>query len=261
MRRKKLHALVICQLKTVKTAREKAFLESFLQKLCILEVHGLSPVADVAELRNKYQRIAAEIIKKALGLVINLTDEFVGVRERRAAADKLSLGVQLFARLYDALAAQKSRLMDDFIGERVPVLNDDFGRGSQADSARLLESALGFDIEVTQVGDFVAPEFRADRIVSVGHKEVENAAAKRELAAALNSVEPLVAEKCQRAHRAVEVEGLALPHRKDDIREEVLRNGELARRVKAGNHNVALLLDQLEKNLEPQMLVLVGAAL
>ena len=68
--------------------------------------------------------------------------------------------------------------MYDFIGECVPVLNNYFGRRRQADSARLLESALGFYVEIAQVGDFVAPEFRADGIVGVGHEEVENASAK-----------------------------------------------------------------------------------
>ena len=151
--------------------------------------------------------------------------------------------------------------MDDLVGKGVSVLDDDLRRGRQADFARLLKAPLSFNVKIVEVGDLVAPELRADRIFRIGHEEVEDAAAQRELTAALHRIEPLVAEQRQGTHGAVEVERLALPQRENGIRKHVLRNRELARRVDAGDHNVAFLLHDFEQHLEPRVLILARGAL
>ena len=78
---------VKCERKAVKTSAQNAVLKALLESLAVLKIHCFSSVADVAELGGKEQRVTAEIVEKAFGFVVNLTDKLVCVCNLCAASD------------------------------------------------------------------------------------------------------------------------------------------------------------------------------
>ena len=189
------------QRKTVEALGEHAVLQRLLELLAVLVVRRLAAVAHIIEFRHEQQAVAGDVVEQALGLVIYLINEFVGVGEDSAAAQPLRLLVEPFARLGGSLAAQKPRLTDDLICQRLTVADNDFRGGRQVNVFRPFEPPLRLQIEVAEVAYLVAPKLRAHGVVAVGHEKVENAAAQRELSAAVHRVKALVAEERQRAHR------------------------------------------------------------
>ena len=260
VRRKPLHALAKGQRVAVKALGEHTVRKRLLELLGVLKVRRLAALAHIAEFGDEQQAVARDIIEQTFGLFVELTDKLVGVGEHGAAAQPLRLAVEPLTRLGSRLAAQQPCLTGDFVRQRGAVADDDFGGGRQPYLPGFFEAALGLRIEIAQIADLVSPELGAHRIFAVGHKKVENAAAQRELSAAVHGVKPLVAQQRQRAHRPVDGNLGSLGKVQHRVAQHLPRHRQLTRRVHAGNRHVTGAVEELEQHLEALMLIFVRAA-
>ena len=87
----KLGTFVECECKAVKTSAKSSVLKALHKGFIADKVHCLSPFLNCGKFGRKNEGISVEIIKKRLGLIVNLIDKFVRIGNHCAAADKLCL--------------------------------------------------------------------------------------------------------------------------------------------------------------------------
>ena len=223
-----------------------------------MERDSFIALLDIFVFGDKDDFVIIEIVKQCSGLVINQRDELVAAGERDTRIQHIRFFLQGFLGFFAFAAAQIGCFFADFCRQLLLGVNENLARGGQGDFLAVFGSALGLDVKVVDGVDGIAPKLDTHGRGAVGHEQIDNAAADRKLAAALDVVASFIAEQDERFFEFGEIDfHIGLQHPRYGAQGR-FRYGELRRRVERRNHNVVFAVRHPAENIEPLMLVFMG---
>ena len=219
----------------VQTARHLAALHERHHIVRDTGVKVASRVAQTRRVLDEHERVFRQIIERSRYFRVNKRHILVRRRERAALAQTFRIALQIFLKLgVLLLAAGGNKRQHRFRKSCRAALREcrnGFHARQAAQRVALLQTPLTADVEGRNRVDLIVPELHAVRVRRLRRKNVQNAAAHRELARALDLRTALVAGADQTARQLIERCALPRRQRNDRRAQQLGRHGALRRRL------------------------------
>ena len=241
-------------------AAEDAVLEVALHVLAPLPQRAAHALPAAGRLAQKDEVVLC-IVEERGCFTVQQGDELIQAAEAQPLLEAVRLAEQRFLRLRGRFPAQGAGQLADLRGQTGGVVCQRFhGRGDQ-ELLQWVGAALRLHVERGDGVDLVAPEFQSGGLGIVRREDVQDAAAARELAAAVHLHGALIAASQQRGLRLLHGDLLAGPQCDGAAAQLLRRDGVLQRGVRAGDGHVVGVRRHGREHLQPLALVFVRGAL